>query len=290
MGDMETESGPLSGVTVAVTAERRNEEQISLLEKRGAEVVYAPTMHTIDLSADAELRRHTEEMIAEAPDWTVATTGFGMRLWFDAAEEWGLLNDLLASIASSKVVARGPKAQSACRQRDLEVVWRAPNESMPEVVEWVSSQPDIGSQSVAVQLFDPEDHPTSHRLRGLVGDLREVPIYRWEPPADTRPALDLVERIIAGDVDVVTFTSQPAVRFLLELAGDRSTDVVAAFNDGRCQPVCIGPVCASAGSEAGITTMIWPEPFRLVPMIKLIEAKCSARSEASSAPSGQARR
>ena len=35
---------------------------------------------------------------------------------------------------------------------------------------------------------------------------------------------------------------------------------------------CVGPVCAEAGAELGITTMVWPEPFRLVPMLKLVES------------------
>jgi uroporphyrinogen-III synthase len=273
---MDAPSGPLAGLTVAVTAERRSDEQVALLAKRGATVIHAPTMHTIDLSADDVLRAHTEELIAQPPDWTVATTGFGMRLWFGAADAWGCGDELVAAIASSRVVARGPKAQSACRQRDLEVVWRAPNESMPEVVDWIAAQPGIEDAAVAVQLFDPEDHPTSHQLRARVGALREIPIYRWEHPVDPGPAAALVDGIIGGTVDVVTFTSQPAVRYLVELAGDRAGELVAAFNDGRSHPVCIGPVCAEAGADAGITTMVWPEPFRLVPMVRLVEERFGA--------------
>lgn len=260
----------LDGRTVAVTAERRSEEQMSLLTARGATVVHAPTVHTVDLTGDEVLRAHTDAVIADPPDVVVATTGFGMRLWFDVAAEWGVEDRLLEALARSTVVARGPKARSACRQRGLHVAWTAPGESMPEVVEWVSAVGGIDSASVAVQLFDPEDHPTSARLRTVVGDLREIPVYRWELPSDTAPVHALVDAIVAGEVDAVTFTSQPAVRFLLDVAGGRADDVVAACNDGRVLPVCIGPVCAEAGVAAGITTMVWPEPFRLVPMVKLV--------------------
>lgn len=267
---MET-STTLAGRTVAVTAERRSSEQMALLAARGAEVVHAPTVHTIDLSGDTGLRGHTEGMIAAPPDYTVATTGFGMKLWFEAADAWGLGDDLVAAMATSTIVARGPKARSACRQRGLEVAWSAPGESMPEVVEWMSARPGIGDVSAAVQLFDADDHPTSSRLRSVVGDLREVPIYRWELPADVSAALELVDGIIDGSIDAVTFTSQPAVRFLLDIAGSQAPDVIAAFEEGRVVPVCIGPVCATAGVDAGITTMVWPEPYRLVPMVKLVE-------------------
>ncbi len=280
MGDTELDVRlPLAGRTIAITAERRSGDQARLFEARGATVLHAPTMHTIDLSGDESLRRSTEAVLAAPPDWTVATTGFGMRLWFETADGWGIGNDLAAALARTKVVARGPKAQSACRQRGLPVVWQAPRESMPEVLDWLHGQDGIATDSVLVQLFDPDDHPSTAALRDIAGTVVEVPVYRWRHPDDTGPALDLARRIAERRVDAVTFTSQPAVRYLLELSTDAGIvdDVVAAFNDGSVLPVCVGPVCAAAGEAAGITTMIWPEPFRLAPMVRLATEALSAR-------------
>jgi len=267
----------LAGRVVAVTAERRAEEQAELLRRRGAEVVLAPTVHTVDLSADAELRARTEAVVADPPDWLVATTGFGMRLWFEAADGWGVGEELVAALGSSRVVARGPKAQSACRQRGLEVAWRATSESMAEVVSWLGDQEGIGSADVVVQLFDPEDHPSTAELEAIAGGVQAIPVYRWRLPDDLDPVRDLVERIADRRVDAVTFTSQPAVRFLLEVArdGGRERDVVAALDDGAVLPVCVGPVCAAALEEAGVHSSVWPEPFRLVPMVKVAEAALS---------------
>lgn len=261
----------LAGRTVAVTAERRAEEQAELFRRRGADVVVAPTVHTVDLTGDEGLRRTTEAVIGRPPDWVVATTGFGMRLWFEAAEAWGLDGPLLAGLGTSKVVARGAKAQSACRQRGLDVVWRAPGESMPEVVTWLRDQDGIDDTALVVQLFDPEDHPSTAELAAIAGHVTEVPVYRWRRPDDEAPVRDLVHRIARREVDAVTFTSQPAVRFLLEVAAEEgiSDEVIAACNDGAVLPVCVGPVCAEPIAAAGIRTAVWPEPFRLVPMVKL---------------------
>jgi uroporphyrinogen-III synthase len=277
------DDGPLAGRTIAITAERKSEEQAKLFRRRGATVVYAPTMHTVDLTDDVELHRQTEAIIDHPPDWTVATTGFGMRLWFEAADEWGMGDRLLAALGSSRVVARGPKAQSACRQRGLEIAWTAPRESMPEVVEWLATQDGIGDARVAVQLFDPEDHPSTAEMRSFARDVVEVSIYRWRPPLDPVPALQLARDIAARSVDAVTFTSQPAVRFLVDIAADAGVldAMVEAFNDGSVLPVCVGPVCASAGEEAGITTMVWPEPFRLAPMVRLAEERLATSRDGS---------
>lgn len=275
----------LTGRTVAITAERRAEEQAGLFRKRGADVLLAPTVHTVDLSDDDGLRRTTEAVIADPPDWVVATTGFGMRLWFEAADAWGRGEDLIAALGASRVVARGPKAQSACRQRGLEVVWHAPGESMPEVIQWLGSQDGVADASVVVQLFDPEDHPSTAELVGLAGRVTEVPVYRWRRPDHEAPVRDLVRRIAQRRVDAVTFTSQPAVRFLLEVAAEEGVlgGVVAACNDGAVLPVCVGPVCAEPVAAAGIRTAVWPEPYRLVPMVKLAEARLAAEGDGPSA-------
>jgi len=268
---------PLAGTVVAVTAERRAEEQADLFRTRGAEVVVAPTVHTVDLTADEALRAATEAVIAEPPDWLVATTGFGMRLWFEAADAWGLGDDLAAALGGARVVARGTKAQSACRQRGLAVTWRAPGESMAEVVRWLGAQDGIGGARVVLQLFDPEDHPSTADVERIAGEVRTVALYRWRLPDDLAPVRALLRRIAARELDAVTFTSQPAVRFLLEVAADEGVrhDVVAALDDGHVLPVCVGPVCAAALEEAGVHAAVWPEPFRLVPMVKLAADRLS---------------
>ncbi|MGC7202936.1 uroporphyrinogen-III synthase, partial [Mycobacteroides abscessus subsp. abscessus] len=76
----------LDGFTIGVTAARRSEELIALLERRGAAVVHAAAIRIIPLADDAELRDATELVIANPPDLTVATTGIGFRGWIEAAD------------------------------------------------------------------------------------------------------------------------------------------------------------------------------------------------------------
>jgi len=260
---------------VGITADRRWEEQADLFRRRGIEVLHGPTMRTIDLAADPALRDVTERVIAEPPSLVVATTGAGMKAWFGAAESWGRRDELVAALARGTVIARGAKATSAVRQAGVEVAWRAASESMAEVVDHLSSLPADLRRRVVVQLFDPDDHPSTTGIRAAVGgagEVVEVPVYRWLPPADPAPAQRLVEAVVAGEVAAVTFTSQPAVRFLFSIAseaGQRGA-LVAAFEERRVLPVCIGAVCAEAGAEEGLTTMIWPEVFRLPPMVRLV--------------------
>lgn len=269
---------------VGITADRRWEEQASLFRKRGIEVLHGPTMRTVDLASDERLRSITSSIIDAPPDWLVATTGMGMRSWFEAAEGWGLRDALLAALggAATTIVARGAKATSALRQAGLEVAWRAPNESMAEVLDHLrTSGAALSAATVAVQLFDPDDHPSTAELRALAGAVVEVPVYRWLLPDDRAPAEALAHAAVDGRLGALTFTSQPALRFLFTIADGLGLrePLVGACNDGTVVPVCIGPVCAEAGTEVGLTAMIWPEPFRLPPMVRLAAERLGVGSE-----------
>ena len=269
----------MEGRTVGITADRRWQEQADLFRKRGATVIHAPTMRTVDLTTDPALRSVTTALVESPPAVLVVTTGAGFRSWMDAAEAWGSRDSLVAALAGAAtvVVCRGAKGVSAVRANGLDVAWRASSESMEEVVGHVQATVPADTV-VAMQLFDPDDHWATASLRASHPSLVEVPVYRWLLPDDLAPVQRLVEAVIAGSVDAVTFTSQPAVRNFFALAGESADSLRAAFLDGRSLAVCVGAVCADALVECGVTNGVWPDPPRLVPMVKLAELHLSGVS------------
>ena len=238
---------------------------------RGIEFVHAPTMRTVDLSQSEALRAATASLAEQPPDYLVVTTGMGMRRWLEAAARWDLDAALLAGLAGARVVARGAKANSAARGAGLEVWWRAPDETMQAIVDHLGGH-DVAGARLAVQLFEPEHHPSTEALRALAGELVEVPVYQWALPEDTGPARALVDDVVAGRVDAVTFTAQPAVHNLFRIAGDQRDALRAAFNDGVVAS-CVGPVCASAATDEGVQAPLWPDPPRLAAMVRQVTAR-----------------
>lgn len=268
---------------VGITADRRWQEQARLLGDRGFEVIHGPTMRTVDLAADPALRAATHDLARHPPDVLVVTTGMGMRRWLDAARAWGVDGPLLAGLARARVVARGAKSASAARAAGLAVWWRAPRETMAEITDHLSGL-DLASSRVALQLFDPESHPATAQLEALAGELVELPVYRWALPHDTGPALALIDAALAGSLGAVTFTAQPAVRHLFRLAAaiGRDDGLRRALN-GAIVASCVGPVCASAARDEGVTDPIWPDPPRLPAMVRQLAERLG-----TPAPSGAA--
>lgn len=242
---------------------------------RGVDVVHAPTMRTVDLTADEALRTITSDLAVDPPDYLVVTTGMGMRRWLEAAAGWELDTALLAGLAANtRVVARGAKANSAVRGANLDVWWRAPEETMQEIVDHLAAHDDVAESRIALQLFDPKGNPSTEILRAMAGELVEVPVYQWALPHDRGPAQDLVRAAIAREVDAITFTAQPAVHNLFRIADELRLRerLVSAFNGG-VMASCVGPVCATAATDEGITAPLWPDPPRLPAMVKQVTAR-----------------
>ena len=270
----------LAGRRIGITADRRWAEQAELFRRRGAEVVHGPTLATVDLSASEQLRAATSELVLDPPDVLVVTTGMGFRMWLEAADGWGEGERLREALGGARVVARGAKASSAAKGAGLRVWWQSPDETMAGLVDRLAAE-DPAPSRVALQLFDPRGHPSTSALAELAAELVEVPVYQWSLPADPEPALRLVADAADGRLDAVTFTSQPAVYQLFGLAAgaDRADDLRRAFNDGTVVPACIGHVCAAAAREEGIERPMWPEPPRLVAMVRQVTDRLAEKTE-----------
>jgi uroporphyrinogen-III synthase len=260
----------LAGFTVGITADRRWEEQAELLQRRSCAVLHGPTIRTLPVGPDEELFEVTERLLVRRPDYVVANTGIGMRAWIAAAESWGLGEPLLSMFNDSQVFARGPKASAAMHQAGVNVTAKAGSERLDELIGMLI-EADVRGRTVAFQRHGDESPDAMAQLRAAGATVIEVPVYRWILPVDLEPALGLVEAIVSGSVQAVTFTSAPAVRNLFLIAEENglAKSVRAALN-GKVLPMTVGPVCAAAAVESGISNPLVPDRFRIGPMIRTL--------------------
>ncbi|QTJ68671.1 uroporphyrinogen-III synthase [Rhodococcus sp. ZPP] len=264
----------LAGLTIAVTAERRAAEFITLLERHGATVTHTPAIHVLPLVDDSDLKARTADIIASPPDLVVISTAVGFRGWMDAARAWGNDEALVGALSSARIITRGPKAKGAVRGAGLREEWSPETESSEEVSQHLIAE-GVQGLHVAVQLHGTitEWEPITDLSVSLAeagARTTAVSVYRWIRPVDQRPLRALVDGIAGGDVDAVTFTSAPAVSSLLSTAKDvgRVDALVRAFN-GPVAAICVGSVTASPLTVLGVDTM-QPTRSRLGSMAKYI--------------------
>jgi uroporphyrinogen-III synthase len=264
---VEQEVLPLAGFTVATTAERRRDELISLLQRRGARVVSAPALRLLPLADDEQLLAATRACIDAPLDLVLITTGIGLRSWMEASEGWGLGQALLHRLASTEVLARGPKARGAIRAAGLVESWSPASEAVAEMLEHVRAR-GVDGLRIAVQLHGEPLPELVSALRDGGATVLEVPVYRWLPPVDVGPLRRLVEQLLAGAIDGVVFTSGPAVTSLLDRAEEmgRRNDVLQALRTDVVA-FCIGPVTGARLERDDVPTL-QPERSRLGALVR----------------------
>ena len=266
--------GPLDGYVVGITADRRASEQAELLRRRGADVVLGPSIETAYLASDDVLRAATVELIETPPDYLAATTGIGIRAWFEAAQVWGLGDALVDSLGITRIVARGPKAAAAVQSAGLTVWASAANEQMDQLLALLLTEPLAGAR-VAVQLYGMPAPEVTGALTGAGAVVLEVPVYRWRTPDDPAPACRLIQAAVDGRLHAVTFTAAPAVANLFALAAGAGMDGALgdAFNRKGVVAACVGPVCARGAVAAGIEAPVVPPVGRLGLMVRALSER-----------------
>ena len=269
--------GPLEGFVVGITADRRWEEQAELLRRRGATVVHGPCMDTQYLADDDDLRRATVDVIDRPPDMVVATTGIGVRAWLETAESWGLGPRLMAALGRSRILARGPKAAGVVLASGLPVWARSETEQMDDVLAKLLAD-GVAGRRVALQEYGMESPRFIAALEEAGATVVRVPVYRWRYPADTKPALTMVDGALNGRVDAITFTSAPAVRNLFMIAAEQAAadDLRRAFNNGLTA-ACVGPVCAQAARDEGVDVPVEPKVGRLGLLVRALSDELVTR-------------
>ena len=142
---------PLAGFHVGVTAARKAEEQVEMLERRGAKVTWAPALSADPNRVDEVALREATQRVLDGPiDIFIATTGVGMKAWFEAAEDWGLLDRLVEVIGGAEILARGPKSVGALRARGLRELWTPESEEFDDVLRHLRGR-DLAGRRIVVQ-------------------------------------------------------------------------------------------------------------------------------------------
>ena len=267
-----SENGPLSGVTVGVTAERKADEFAALLTRRGARVVLGASMHTVPLPEDGELAAVTSEVLAAPVDFAVAVTGVGFRGWIEAADHNGVGERLREHLATATIAARGAKARGSVRGVGLHDPWTAPTEESSEVLEHLLSL-GVEGKRVVVQVHGEPMTEFRERLRAAGAEVVAVPVYRWTDPLDLGPLDALIDAVLAGEVDAMPFTSAPAVVNLFGRADrtGRGEALRTALRD-RVYVASVGPVTGKPLDAEGIP-YVMPERARTGSLVTLLETQ-----------------
>jgi uroporphyrinogen-III synthase len=273
-------TGALHGRTVALAEGRQLEEMAQMLEKEGASVLRCPLLSILDAPDPAPVLAWLRELTGGAFGYLILLTGEGLRRLLALAERHGLREEVVAAVARTRTVVRGPKPARALKEIGLNPTLVAESPTTEGVIATLRTQP-LQGQTVGVQLYSTSNPPLVEFLRQAGAAARTVLPYVYAPASDADHVADLIGRMAGGKLDAVVFTSSPQVDRLYEVAAERGLEAALKQGLERVRVAAVGPIVADNLRQRGGRVDICPEQgFVMKNLVRMI----ARFFEASAAP------
>lgn len=252
------EDQPLFGKRVLVTRSREQASVLSeKLENLGAEAWEYPTIkikEPDDLTA-------LDKAVANAGmyNWIIFTSVNGVKAFLQRLRAQKLD---IRSLKEAKICAIGPKTAEALEERGLLV------DVMPEVfraeavLEALQGRIQSGDK-ILLPRADLARQVLVDSLKKLGAQVDEVVAYQTVL-ADATDTQLLLEKLRAGEIHVLTFTSSSTVTNFLQLLGEHRQLLQGIT------VACIGPITAETAKKNGLSVDICAEQYTIDGLVEAI--------------------
>lgn len=258
------ETRPLFGRTIVVTRTRQQASALSSqLRALGAEVLEAPTIELAGLEDPGAIRRIDAALQQVATyDWLVLTSVNGV----DAmVQRMRALNMDARSLGPVRLAAIGTATAQRLGEYFLmpEVV---PEQFVAEALAAKLAGLDMQGKRVLMLRADIARPALREALLRCGAKVDDLAIYRTIRPASLPEPV--VERLGAGEVDWITFTSSSTFRYFLELFGAERLRALAP----RTRLASIGPITSATMREAGFAPAVEAAEHTIPALVRAIAA------------------
>lgn len=253
---------PLAGRFVVVTRSAEQSRALAApLEAAGATVLASPAIAIVDPPDTAAVREAIGQLTGYT--WIVFTSANAVERFDDLGGGEGL-----RACPHPAIAVVGTATAAALRARGMEPDL-IPGDYRAEGLVAAFTELGVGSGwrvLIPRALEAREILPDTLCELGAVVDV--VPVYRT---VAAEPDPQVVERLSAGEVDAVTFTSPSTVRNFLEGLRTAGLDPAVAL-DGVVL-ASIGPVTTDALAEAGLVASVEAEPSTVEALVDALTAR-----------------
>ncbi len=259
---------------------RRAAEMQSLIERHGASATVAPSMKEIPIENNATALAFGEQLKRGEIDIVIFLTGVGAQSLLSVLQTRHTAEEIQTWFTRTIVVVRGPKPLPILRQAGIRVDHRAaePN-TWREVIQLIDDTPiPVAGQSIAIQEYGQPQHELARSLEERLATVIPVPVYRWDLPDDIRPLEHAVRRTIAGEFDILLFTSAQQAVNILTVADRLQLKDVWLTAARKCIIGSIGPTATETLDGLGLQPDLEPSHGKMghlvVETLSYAKSKC----------------
>ncbi len=244
--------------TIALAEGRQLEELAQLLEKEGAIPLRCPLLSILDAPDDAPLLIWLDQLGAGKFAWVILLTGEGLRRLLGCAERHGRRDAVIAALAKTRTLIRGPKPGRALREIGLSATTTAAAPTTAGVIASLRLL-DLHGLGIGVQLYNESNPPLEQFLSEAGASVMTVQPYIYAPDADTARVGRLLEQMADGAVAAIIFTSSPQIDRLFGVAKERQQMPLLLQGLARTLVAAVGPIVQENLQKRGITVHVCPE-------------------------------
>lgn len=257
---------------------RRADEMRSLIERQGALATVAPSMREVPIEQNVAAFEFARDLLAGRIDVVVFMTGVGARALLQAVETQFDRAEFLGALQRATTVVRGPKPAAVLREWNVRIDHRAPEpNTWREVLATIDAHVPVSGKTVAVQEYGQPSDEFYRELECRGATVLRVPVYLWDFPEDTAPLRAAIRSTIAGEFDVLMFTSAQQVENVLRAAAEEGLHAEWARAADGVFIASIGPTCSEKLREEGLPVHFEASPPKMGQLVRgaLETARCA---------------
>ena len=271
--------GDFAGLRVLSLESRRAPEMAKLIANYGGQPVSAPSMREVPLESNTEALEFGWKFLAGGFNVIIFLTGVGTRALARVMETIGPLDQYLAQLRKTAVVARGPKPVAVLKEWGVPIAVTAPepntwHELLRALDENAATVP-LKGREVAVQEYGVPNPEFIAALAARGAQVTSVPVYEWALPEDTGPLRSAISSIARDEVDAILFTTATQADHLLKIAMEMNEEVSVRRGLSRMVVASIGPTTSERLREFGIAPDMEPSHPKMGFLVSEAAQRCA---------------
>jgi uroporphyrinogen-III synthase len=252
-------SGGFKGKTIAITRPiERAQAAIDLVKDNCGVPLVVPTLELESFPSKSLIYLCSQ---AQNIDWMIFTSPASLESLFKYCNEFKEnLNP------DCQVAVIGPRTERILNEYGLNANI-VPDDYTAEGLLEEFKKININGKKIGVpRTFKARDVlPEGLKEMGATVILAEA--YKSTQPKDKSKVETLIDDVVRGKIDAVTFTSPLTVTNLFEMAGDKKNRLIETLKEGKIMVAVIGPITQKPLDEMGIKS-IAPTKYTVEDMLK----------------------
>lgn len=256
---------------------RRQIEMQKLIERFGGVATVAPSMREVPLESNSAAFEFANRLIKREIDIVVFLTGVGTDAFYEAVASQFSAEILTHALQNVLVAVRGPKPAAALSKRKITPHLRAPepNTWRELVNQFQESGISVSGKRIAIQEYGVPSEELHQWFQQQGADVLPVPIYRWMLPEDLAPLESAIRSTIAGEFDLMLWTSAQQIVHVVEVAERLGLKESWLSASQKISHASIGPTASERLREYGVNPLLEPSHPKMAHLVR--EAMAAVR-------------